>query len=239
MIPPICVLQLLLLLSLVQLKPSSSVKLAPSSPALQLAKSARSSFLDQLYWPDWAPSAELEPGPDRRFDYEDERERKNHHRHHHHHHKVLKVEEHQEAKELSKVYPVLLALLIIGALFVPFISLFFFLAVSAFNCNGIGAGFSPVTPIFGRKRRRRRRSITHDELLSPHPANATDNHLADQETELDTITTHGLPLIVLFDALEGIGHLSSQQPADYQFWRKELARSTIRLAAALDSWTGH
>lgn len=63
-----------------------------------------------------------------------------------------------EVKEVSYVYPILVALLILGALFVPFISLFLFLAVSAFNCHQLGSsGFASVTPIFGKRRRRRRR----------------------------------------------------------------------------------
>lgn len=72
----------------------------------------------------------------------------------HEQHKLM--EQHHEVKEISYVYPVLLALLILGALFIPFISLFFFLSVSAFNCSGLGAGFGQVTPVFGRRRRRRR-----------------------------------------------------------------------------------
>lgn len=73
----------------------------------------------------------------------------------HHEHKQVKYEGH-ELKEMSYVYPVLLALLILGALFVPFLSLFFFLSVTAFNCNsGLGSSFSPI--LGGRRRRRRRR----------------------------------------------------------------------------------
>lgn len=83
---------------------------------------------------------------------------------HHQHHKEL--EHHQEGKEVSFVYPVVLALLILGALFIPFISLFFFLAVSAFNCQTGGAGgFAQVTPLFGR-RRRKRRSLGLDQSPS-------------------------------------------------------------------------
>lgn len=79
--------------------------------------------------------------------------REMHHKHHEHH----------EVKEISYVYPILLALLILGALFVPFISLFLFLAVSAFNCHQLGSsGFANVTPIFGKKRRRRRRKRSLD-----------------------------------------------------------------------------
>lgn len=59
-----------------------------------------------------------------------------------------------ESKEVGVVYPVALALVVLGALFVPFASLFLFLAVSAFNCQ-TGAGLAQVTPVFGRRRRRR------------------------------------------------------------------------------------
>jgi hypothetical protein len=94
---------------------------------------------------------------DDRFDDHD-------HDYHHKHHHDSKLEIHQkESKEISFVYPLLLSLLILGALFVPFISLFFFLAVSAFNCHtgagGLGGGLSQVTPVFGRRRRRRKRSV--------------------------------------------------------------------------------
>lgn len=86
-------------------------------------------------------------------------------RHHGHQHSM----EHH-GKELGLAYPVLLALLLLGALFIPFLSLFFFLSVSAFNCNGFGqggfgqgglspAGFQQVTPTFGKRRRRRDLSL--------------------------------------------------------------------------------
>jgi len=78
-----------------------------------------------------------------------------------HHHKVMEHHMDKEVKEISYVYPVLIALLILGALFVPFMSLFFFLSVSAFNCQ---SGFSQVTPLFGRRRRRRRkRELTMED----------------------------------------------------------------------------
>lgn len=172
----------------------------------------------------------------------------------HHHHKEL--EHHQEAKEISFVYPVVLALLILGALFIPFISLFFFLAVSAFNCNsGLAGSFSSVTPIFGRRRRRRRsleapsssasagllELVATTDRLEGRQANGTatttkTTTLNKMISERDLITSH-LPVSMLFDALAANSTLVSTgwdlMGQDYGAWRKQLARNTIRLRDAL------
>lgn len=163
--------------------------------------------------------------------------KKHKHYHQHRHHKVMKVE-HHEPKEMSFVYPVLLALLILGALFVPFISLFFFLAVSAFNCNGIGAGFSQVTPVLGRRRKRRSADLL---TLSPRATNSTAPAGQQQvlRKQSGSVTWDELALLVLFDSLDELTSGYSAAAGEYEFWRKQLARSTVSLAEALvgvDSW---
>lgn len=168
--------------------------------------------------------------------FDDEDDYKKHH----------KIEHHEEAKEISFVYPVLLALLILGALFVPFISLFFFLAVSAFNCNGIGGGggFNQVTPVFGR--RRRRRSIV--ESASPSSSNFTTasrwfeeatskNNKTTLEREKDSIgLSEGLLSgLMLLDEADQVNEEppSMSKLSDYEFWRKQLARNTVKIRDAL------
>lgn len=175
--------------------------------------------------------------------------------------KYHKIEHHEEAKEISLVYPVLLALLILGALFVPFISLFFFLAVSAFNCNGIGSGFGQVTPFFGRRRRRRRRSVAMEPVVSMSSSNfTTTGRLEHQQHDDDqnknktdqvqtenmqqatttTTTTENsitladslLPAMMILDAADDNNILLSEL-SDYEFWRKQLARNTVKLRDAL------
>lgn len=145
------------------------------------------------------------------------------------HHKYSKVE-HVEGKEISFMYPVLLALLILGALFIPFISLFFFLAVSAFNCNSLGnSGFGQVTPVFGRRRRRRKRHLDDSE-----PLDAINNSTrSDGQDSVSTTTSlvQSLPALMLFDAIESASELGAA--GDYNFWRKQLARNTVRLQEAL------
>lgn len=149
-----------------------------------------------------------------------------------HHHDEGMEEHHKEGKEISLIYPLLLALLILGALFVPFISLFFFLAVSAFNCH---SGFSQVSPVFGRRRRRRRkRSLVETSDGGPlaHSIGVADaaasgasraliatfaqalledfeEHFLARERRQDdeqddewNLITTKLPLSMLFDALE-------------------------------------
>lgn len=183
-----------------------------------------------------------------RYDYEYE----DHHKKQQHH-----VEHHEEVKDMSYIYPVLLALLILGALFVPFISLFFFLAVSAFNCNSFGSGgFNQVTPFFGRRRRRRKRD-TEQEAVKWRQQHTTttrqqqvanvsadkEQTAAEQQQHLITLATeHTLPQLMLLDAIEE-NYESSEQPdgslleqrhlSDYEFWRKQVARSTVRLRQAL------
>lgn len=184
-------------------------------------------------------------GLSERYDYEDDDYKKH-----------TKVEHHEhEMKEMSFVYPVLLALLILGALFIPFISLFFFLAVSAFNCNsGLGSnGFGQVTPFMGKRRRRRRSISSEASLLSAAAAAAAsttsidDNnnipqHLAGNRThsskmetrDVGSIAVH-LPRLMLFDASEQQSDETggSQLILDYEFLRKQLARNTVRLRDAL------
>lgn len=149
--------------------------------------------------------------------------------------KYTKVEHHQaEGKEISFVYPVLLALLILGALFIPFMSLFFFLAVSAFNCNGgLGSGFGQVTPVFGRRRRRRKRSLANE-------TSSRDSITAPETTTTTTTTTSDtLPAMMLFDAIDGneilmkLDYLNMLTQDHYEFVRKQLARNTIKLGDAL------
>lgn len=182
-----------------------------------------------------------------RYDYEDDD-----------HKKHTKVEHHEhEIKEMSFVYPVLLALLILGALFIPFISLFFFLAVSAFNCNGgLGSnGFGQVTPFLGR-RRRRRRSISLPASSSSSSSTVNNNTVSNEigssneakrrETRDDDKSIEGahLPRLVLFDAAAAADQQASdaagrQLPiSDYEFWRKQLARNTVRLRDALVEFGG-
>lgn len=135
-----------------------------------------------------------------------------------------KHHKHYEVKEISYVYPILLALLILGALFVPFISLFLFLAVSAFNCHQLGsAGFANVTPILGRKRRRRRRSVNAVSSSKQLPVanNNNENDLRfvfgqgllsdafDSFERTDLITALQLPFALLSDT---IGFASDSDP---------------------------
>lgn len=227
-------------------RPRSTWSQFTSSPIVQLRSSRRNPLLRSSYDEDYEDVIY----PRRRFEYGEEYPRESKRKkHYHEHHKVMKVE-HHEPKEISFVYPVLLALLILGALFVPFISLFFFLAVSAFNCNGIGAGFSQVTPVFGRRRRKRRsaemvnsRSSAKSKLMT----NSTEQALEQQQVfarqnkalaeELDTVTSYDLPLLAIFDAWDEL--TSGYSSGDYEFWRKELARSTVKLAdalASIESW---
>lgn len=178
-------------------------------------------------------------GLSERYDYEDDDYKKH-----------TKVEHHEhEIKEMSFVYPVLLALLILGALFIPFISLFFFLAVSAFNCNsGLGSnGFGQVTPFMG-KRRRRRRSVgsesgfgsiaSIDNGIHPDMASNRTQFLSKEETrDAARSTAVHLPRLMLFDAAEQqkeeAGRLGGLPMLDYEYWRKQLARNTVRLRDAL------
>jgi len=161
-----------------------------------------------------------------------------------HHTKI----DHHEAKEISFVYPILLSLLILGALFIPFISLFFFLAVSAMNCNGIGSGFSQVTPVFGRRRRRRSVEgfasfgIGGTKRSGYLKQNASSLSLSSRDTKstLDLVPiTRRLPTLVLFDALQDAAGEEGQESGggieldDYEFWRKQLARNTVKLRNAL------
>lgn len=80
-------------------------------------------------------------------------------------------EGHHEVKEVSFVYPLLVALVILGALFIPFVSLFFFLAVSAFNCGNAGAigglNTGPIQTLIGR--RRKRSALAQSQLSVEHP----------------------------------------------------------------------
>lgn len=184
--------------------------------------------------------------------FDDEEDYKKHH----------KVEHHEEAKEISLVYPVLLALLILGALFVPFISLFFFLAVSAFNCNGIGSGFGQVTPFFGRRRRRRRRrsisesassaagsssnfssrwlesksknKATNQVKISADIARARQNSTATTTESSITLAESLLPVMMILDTADDTNlALSELVWSDYGYWRKQLAQNTIKLRDAL------
>lgn len=219
-----------------------------------------------------------------------------------------------EGKEISFVYPILLALLVLGALFVPFISLFFYLAVSAFNCQGIGGGFGQVTPVFGRRRRRRKRELQEaNHYNNHHPMAATfwngnfsfqlttpaasattpndpmsiqvENPITDGSSYPRSIGKskaasaaadagsfiHRLPWLLLSDSIElaqasapskgslllntslssgtgnGSGSGSSNRLEDfpfqdsqlldeYMFWRRQLARNTIKLKEALGAW---
>lgn len=195
----------------------------PASGALQQQHQA------DTYGDQYSDDIEQAYGLSERYDYEEEDYKKH-----------TKVEHHEhEVKEMSFVYPVLLALLILGALFIPFISLFFFLAVSAFNCNGgLGSsGFGQVTPFMG-KRRRRRRSISERSLGANYSSQLVSNRTHYPKTETrdddDGLIGTRLPRLVLFDAAEQLqtdngGRLS----LDYEFWRKQLARSTVRLRDAL------
>lgn len=188
-------------------------------------------------------------GLSERYDYEDDDYKK--------HTKVEHHEQH-EIKEMSFVYPVLLALLILGALFIPFISLFFFLAVSAFNCNGgLGSnGFGQVTPFMG-KRRRRRRSVSLPLGLSSIDDETVSNGIRSQKNKTTTtgetrdddnsIEEH-LPRLVLFDAAAAADQQAADAAgrhspiSDYEFWRKQLARNTVRLRDALvefGAWLDH
>lgn len=117
----------------------------------------RSQASERFEWP---------PSVNSRHDYYTPLENQHHHTKH----------EMEHGKEVGLAYPVLLSLLLLGALFIPFLSLFFFLAVSAFNCHGsiggalggaggLGAGFQPVAPVFGRRRRKRRKRDLAAELL--------------------------------------------------------------------------
>lgn len=173
------------------------------------------------------------------------------------HKKQLKVEHHElEGKEVSYMYPVLLALLILGALFIPFMSLFFFLAVSAFNCNSIGSGFGQVTPVFGRRRRRRKRSLSSDaEAIKLQDANGTMSTMLQQANAAvgrppaspSLLAADYLPALMLFDAILEQNSNYSDSNADqlplkldqfssndhYERLRRSLARSTIKLGNAL------
>lgn len=137
---------------------SHSKRLSPMSPSppvpdyYTVRESVEASSPSGNYYPLSARYGELVVPNNERIDYyqadlrgEEDYEHRKEIEHHH-----------KEVKEISYVYPVLLALLILGALFVPFISLFFFLSVSAFNCQ---SGLSQVTPLFGRRRRRRKRQV--------------------------------------------------------------------------------
>lgn len=217
--------------------------------------------------------------------------------HSHHHHQAVHHES-AESKEMSLVYPILLALLVLGALFVPFISLFFYLAVSAFNCQGIGGGFGQVTPIFGRRRRRRRKRELELGLGHPPPMAAStaldqggnssfltttndpmsiqvENPITDSAHNLSSSSEaqaganssftfiHQLPRLLLSDSIElaaAAAAASSKgslmltnstspysRPEDfllndgqlldeYMFWRRQLARNTIKLREALGAW---
>lgn len=122
-----------------------------------------------------------------------------------------KVEAH-EYKEVSFVYPVLLALLILGALFVPFLSLFFFLSVTAFNCNGFGSSFQPVAPFLGRRRRRRRKRSLE---LQGNTTSALD------------VSSPGAS--ILWDELD----LDRSEWDSMEEWRAQLASSTAKLRLAV------
>lgn len=168
---------------------------------------------------------------------------------------------------MSFVYPILLALLILGALFVPFIALFFFLAVSAFNCSGAGAGglgsgFSQVTPVFGRRRRRRRSlpagsdgggKSVHElasafarELLGDFEqylgveyatlSEQRDNSKDGQDATMNLIATK-LPLSMLFDSLEfifGGDDDGERKRASRELNERGRERGTRRAACAKD-----
>lgn len=148
---------------------------------------------------------------------------------------------HKEVKEVSYVYPVLVALLILGALFVPFISLFFFLSVSAFNCQ---SGLSQVTPIFGRRRRRRRKRQTADERYASENGTATtllrelneheSDYLADRNKSsavesANLLRTSQLPLVMLFDSAhdmlwspaQSLASIENKTPTSGLFERNE------------------
>lgn len=122
-----------------------------------------SSFLDWFSPPTQVPA----PSGSSRWDYYAPLESQ-HNSHQH------EMEHEMHGKEVGLAYPILLALLLLGALFIPFLSLFFFLAVNAFNCHGGGigtlgsasSGFQPVAPFFGRRRRRKKRDLRELKLLA-------------------------------------------------------------------------
>lgn len=132
----------------------------------------------------------------------------------HYEYKKVIVQHAEPKHEMSMMYPVLLSMLILGALFVPFISLFFFLAVSAFNCHSGGGGgsFGPVTPIMGKRRKRRRRDI-----------NAT--YFGESNQEHDEIYW------LHEDAFEA-PLLASYAADAYAILRRQVAQSLVRLGAA-------
>lgn len=193
---------------------------------------------------------------DRRYDMEEDEQKYHYEKNH---------VEHAAGKEIGYAYPILVALLILGALFVPFISLFFFLAVSAFNCNGIGAGsFASLTPIYGRRRRRKRSyeilglSNSGDSNVTQSLNDATTKGNRDEsKSSIEYLVTSVLPAMMLYDSLEDFGILpadtnhggrrfggnTSSDPmatlstssalSDYEFWRRQLALSTVRLRDSL------
>lgn len=211
-------------------------------PVVQGRDTSREQQVSQYYSTDLMDSPSQQDYYDvydanERFDDDD-----NYQKHH-------KIEHHEEVKEISYVYPVLLALLILGALFVPFISLFFFLAVSAFNCNGIGgnSGFGQVTPLFGRRRRKRGIETAGEFAASNRKIYSTGQQLGEENNskerrpggEGNTITAPYLPLVMLFDAVsEHLQDESLGELGDYEFWRKQLARNTVKLKRALESSFG-
>lgn len=176
-----------------------------------------------------------------------------------------------EGREISLVYPILLAILIIGALFIPFVSLFFFLTVSAFNCNGIGS-FAQVSPFLGKRRRRRslnevKRIVLNLTTTTTTSANnKTTNGTREPDSitkQITTTTTTASPRSKRPDLMLGLGQVSMLEDADdhgasssnfehhqngifqplnymdyYGFWRKQLARNTIKLLNALLEFGG-
>lgn len=283
-------------------------------------------------WPDQSTSIDSIDSPDDEFYYSNEQQadeearlksinrldRFDHdpyeyHSSKHHHHQQAVHHEAASGKEISLVYPVLLALLILGALFVPFISLFFYLAVSAFNCHGIGGGFAQVTPVFGRRRRRKRElhetgarhpqaaarqgnssflatttttaatindpmSIQVENPITGATLNSSSYSQASAKSEEEEEQTssaadtfiHRLPRLLLSDSIELARELAAAAAAsskgspldnssfarrmedfllqdlsgdssvqlydEYMFWRRQLARNTIKLREALGAW---
>lgn len=126
-----------------------------------------------------------------------------------HHDKEHEVEQHHvHGKEVGLAYPILLALLLLGALFIPFLSLFFFLAVSAFNCHGIGplgaaagssgGSFQPVAPFFGKRRKKRASATTshqikllenQSELIRDYVEKQRSNFSQDEDASKDHLVT--------------------------------------------------
>lgn len=176
-----------------------------------------------------------------------------------------KIESH-EFKEVSYVYPVLLALLILGALFVPFLSLFFFLSVTAFNCNSFGSGLQSVAPVFGRRRKRRSVGSVTTSMQDPHfkldstsqdRARGAREGYTDRQGDRNNSTanrrsngrvdpiksTNRLAQFVLWDEMadDVRGGNSFVEFDSYDYWHRQLASSTAKLLDALlefGEWIG-